>query len=77
MDIEIKLQNIFREVFDNPEMEISDDMSADDVSDWTSLTHMQLLATIEEEFGIEFNTRDIRRMKNIGDLKRSIERKLG
>lgn len=72
-----ELQDIFRDVFENPEMIITEDLSANDVDDWTSIVHMQLLATIEEHFGIKFATRDIRKMKNVGDLLKSIENKLG
>lgn len=71
-----ELQNIFRDVFGNPTMVINEEMSANDVDDWTSLVHMQLLATIEEHFGIKFATRDIRKMKNVGDLLKSIDSKL-
>lgn len=71
-----ELQDIFRDVFENPNMVITEETSANDVDDWTSIVHMQLLATIEEHFGIKFATRDIRRMKNVGDLLRSIESKL-
>ena len=71
-----QLQQIFREVFENPEMIITSETSANDVEDWTSLVHMQLLATIEEKFGITFSSRDIRKMKNVGELAEIIEKKL-
>ena len=71
----IELQDIFRSVFENPEMVITEDMSANDVEDWTSLVHMQLLATIEEKCGISFSTRDIRKMKKVGDLLDCIVKK--
>lgn len=71
-----ELQQIFREVFDNPMMDVTEETSANDVPDWTSIVHMQLLATIEEHYGISFSTRDIRKMKKVGDLAESIEKKL-
>lgn len=71
-----QLQEIFREVFENPEMVITPETSANDVEDWTSLVHMQLLATIEEKFGITFSSRDIRKMKNVGELAEIIEKKV-
>lgn len=70
------LQEIFRIVFENPEMVITEDMSANDVEDWTSIVHMQLLATIEEKYGISFSTRDIRKMKKVGDLLDCILKKM-
>lgn len=77
MEVFEELQKIFKEVFDDPDMEINMELSANDVNDWTSLTHMQLLATIEEKYSIKFNTRDIRLMKNVGDLVSAIQRKIG
>lgn len=71
-----QLQEIFREVFENPEMIITSQTSANDVEDWTSIVHMQLLATIEEKFSITFSSRDIRKMKNVGELVEIIEKKL-
>ena len=71
-----QLQVVFREVFENPDMIITEDMSADDVEDWTSLVHMQLLSAIEENFGISFSSRDIRKLKNIGELVKIIRKKL-
>ena len=50
-----ELQEVFRQVFENPEMVITEETSAYDVDDWTSIVHMQLLATIEEHFGIKFS----------------------
>lgn len=71
-----ELQEIFREVFENPEMIIAEETGANDVEDWTSLVHMQLLATIQEKYGITFSTRDIRKMKNVGGLMEIIQKKL-
>lgn len=70
-----ELQEIFREVFDNPEMIITEETTADDVDEWTSLVHMQLLSTIEEKYGISFSSKDVRKMKKVGDLLEIIERK--
>lgn len=72
-----ELQEVFRDVFDDPEMVITEELSANDVDDWTSLVHMQLLAAIEEKYQITFSTRDIRRMKKVGDLLACIEAKTG
>lgn len=72
-----ELQEIFREVFEDSEMVITEETSANEVEDWTSLMHMQLLATIEEKYGIAFSTRDIRKMKSVGDLAEIIRQKLG
>lgn len=71
-----EVQEVFRAVFENPDMVITEDLSAEDVGDWTSLVHMVLLSTLEEKYGIKFSTRDIRRMKKVGDMLTCIERKI-
>ena len=71
-----EVQEVFRAVFENPDMVITEDLSAEDVGDWTSLVHMVLLSTLEEKYGIKFSTRDIRKMKKVGDLITCIERKI-
>ena len=76
MDIFNELQIIFRDVFNDSEMVLTDELSANDVSDWTSLTHVMLLATTEERFGIKFSTKEIRRMKNVGDFVSCIKNKV-
>ncbi len=71
-----ELQAIFRDVFDDPDMIITNELTADDVSDWSSLVHIQLMAAAEEHFKVKFNTSDIRRMKKVGDFISLIESKL-
>ena len=49
-----RLNKIFAEVFDNQALTVDDNTVAQDIDGWDSLTHMELVAAIEEEFGIEF-----------------------
>ena len=67
--LEERLRKVFREIFSQPRLEISDDMSAEDISDWDSLKHIQLIVAVEKEFGFKFKNSEIARLKNIGDLK--------
>ena len=76
MNLKEEVQDIFRDVFDDDELVIAEDMTADDIPDWNSLTHMELLCAIEENFQFKFNSREIRKFKDIGDLLKTIERKL-
>ena len=55
---------------------LTDETTADDVEEWDSLSHVQLVAAMEEAFGIEFKSREILSWENIGDLIDSIEKKL-
>ena len=72
-----KLNGIFRMVFDNDEINIQPEMTANDVDGWDSLSHVNLILAVEQGFGIKFNQRELMTFKNVGDLLRGIESKLG
>lgn len=72
-----KLNGIFRTVFDNDEINIRPEMTANDVDGWDSLSHVNLILAVEQGFKIKFNQRELMTFKNVGDLLRSIESKLG
>lgn len=68
MSIKIKLNEIFREVFEDNELEIFDDMSAQDIDDWDSLTHIQLILEIEKAFQVKFTLEEITKTQNVGEF---------
>ncbi len=70
-----RLQEVFRRVFDDGEIVIEEDTTADDIEDWDSLTHVQLILAVEEEFHAKFSTAEIMRLKNVGEFIRLIEKK--
>ncbi|MDT8441704.1 MAG: acyl carrier protein [Desulfuromonadales bacterium] len=70
------LTAIFREVFDDDEIILSREMTADDVDGWDSLSHVNLIVTIEARFNIKFTQKELLTFKNVGDLLDSIQRKL-
>ncbi len=72
-----KLTPIFREVFGEPNLELNDDMTAADVENWDSLTHMFMITKVEDVFGIKFKLRELNKLKNVGDLCNTIAGKLG
>lgn len=76
MTIKEPLNEIFCEVFDDDDIEISPEMTADDVDGWDSLSHVNLIVTIETRFGIKFSQKELLTFKNVGDLMKSIESKL-
>lgn len=76
MDITEKLTDVFREVFDDDSIVLSDDMTADDVDAWDSMSHVNLIIAIEIAFGIEFKQSEIQNFDNVGELRHSIESKL-
>ena len=51
-EIYLKLTSVFHEVFDNDNIALSDGMSAEDVDEWDSLSHIRLVVAVEEMFSI-------------------------
>ena len=76
MAITENLNQIFREVFDDETLVVKDEMTANDVDAWDSLSHVNLIIAIEIAFGIEFKQNEIQNFGNVGELKQSIEEKL-
>jgi acyl carrier protein len=73
-EIVSKLQGIFRNVLESDSFTISDNLTANDVEGWDSLSHMMILSEIEKHFSVKFKFADIRKMKNIGDMIEAIAR---
>jgi acyl carrier protein len=71
-----KLNEVFRDVFEDENITVNDNTTADDIDDWDSLEHINLINAIEQEFGIKFNMGQIVSMKNVGEMVNIIESKL-
>lgn len=67
-EVFIKLNEIFQEVFDDEEIEVFEDTTSDDIEDWDSLEHINLVAAIEQEFDIKFTMAQVVGMKNVGEM---------
>ena len=67
---------IFREVLDDEELELTANTVAEDVDDWDSLTHIQIIVAAEKHFKIKFTAREIRGFQNLGHFCSEIQRKL-
>ena len=76
MSIIEPLNEIFCEVFDDDDIELTPEMTADDVDGWDSLSHVNLIVTIETRFKIKFTQKELLTFKNVGDLMASIESKI-
>jgi acyl carrier protein len=63
-----RLTGTFREVFDDPNLVIQRGTTAEDVEDWDSLTHINLMVAVEREFKIKLTTAEVTGMKDVGDL---------
>lgn len=62
-----KLTEVFADIFE-AELTLSDDMTADEVEDWDSLTHISLIAEVEQVFGMKFQMKEVVNMKNVGEM---------
>jgi acyl carrier protein len=74
-EIKATTNSIFHKVFNDNTIEIHNEMSAKDVERWDSLTHLSMISSVEETFGIKFKLKELIGMKNVGDLLRLIEAK--
>jgi acyl carrier protein len=75
-ELKTKLTAIFRQIFSDDTLEISETMTAGDVPEWDSLAHISLIVAVEKGFGITFTTREVRSMKNVGDFMALIQKKV-
>jgi acyl carrier protein len=67
-----KLNEIFCDVLDLDEIELTDSTCADDIEEWDSLSHIQLIVAIEKAYGIKFSSLEIMKLKNVGEMVDSI-----
>ena len=71
-----KLTAVFHEVFNDNNIVLRDDMTANDVENWDSLTHMLMITKVEEVFGIKIKLKELNSLKNVGDILECIEGKI-
>lgn len=72
-----RLNEVFREVFDDDSISLEDETTAADVDGWDSLMHITLIDAIEDEFDIAFDMKTVVKMKNVGEMVDEIEDQLG
>ena len=76
-DLYDELTDIFRDVFDDDDIVLSDDMTAADVDDWDSLSHIRLIVAVEQHYGVSFTATEIAALENVGQFASLIRQKLG
>lgn len=74
--IHTKVQDIFRDIFDDENLTISEQTHSEDIEDWDSLSHINLVASIEKEFHIKFALGELQELKNVGDMLELIAKKV-
>ena len=71
-----KLTDIFRSLFNQPQLVLTDELTANDVPGWDSFNHVNLMITIEQEFEVSFTADEVASLANVGELRRALARKL-
>lgn len=71
-----RLNEVFRDVFDDETITVDENTTASDIEDWDSLEHINLMAAVESEFGIKFSMGQVVTMKNVGEMADIILQKL-
>lgn len=68
-----RLNEVFRDIFDDEEITVDDETTAADIEGWDSLVHISLIDAIEEEFDISFDMKTVVKLKNVGEMVDVIE----
>lgn len=63
-----RIQAIFQDVLDNEDIELNAETTAENIEEWDSLSHIQLIVAIEKEFKIKFTSKEILSWKNVGEM---------
>jgi len=71
-----KVNDIFIDILDNKDIVLTYNTTANDVEDWDSLNHIQLVVAIEKQFKIRFTSQEIQRWNNVGEMLNSIMTKI-
>jgi acyl carrier protein len=74
-EIETRLTPIFRDVFNDEALVVTEDMTAAEVPTWDSLSNINMIIAVEKAFGVKFSIKDVRNLKNVGELLDLIKRK--
>ena len=68
-----RLNDLFKDFFDDDTIEVSESTTADDIEDWDSLNHITLIDAVENEFGVRFTMGEVSGMKNVGEMAEIIK----
>lgn len=71
-----KLTKIFREVMDNDEIVLTDETTSEDIEEWDSLSHIELIDVIGKELGVKITSMEFRGWENVGEMVESLLQKL-
>ncbi len=75
MQSTITLEELIADAIDHDPSEITDDSSADTLSNWDSMNHVRVIINIEQAFNTRFSVSEVASFENVGDLRRCLNRK--
>lgn len=67
-EIYTALDEVFREEFDDDTLHVTDATTANDIEDWDSLEHINLVVAVEKRFHVKFTMAEVTGMKNVGEM---------
>ncbi len=70
------VQDIFRDVFDDESLVITDSTNSSDIEDWDSLEHIALVVSMEKKFNLKFDLKEVNELANVGEMVDLIASKL-
>lgn len=71
-DVLKRLNEVFRDVFDDDDIVVTPKTTADDIEDWDSIEHITLIGAVEDEFRMKFKMGEVSGMNNVGDMLKII-----
>lgn len=71
----IRVQEIFREVFDNQNITITENTSPEEIEDWDSFNHVKLILSLEEAFDIKFDIEEVLELNKVSDIINAVKNK--
>ena len=71
-----RIQNIFRDVFDDDNLEVTNKTNSEEIEEWDSLNHINLVVGIEKEFNIRFVLDELQPLKDVGEMLDLLQHKL-
>ena len=70
-----RITPLFREIFNEPELQVTAELTAEQVERWDSLSNVNLVMRIEKEFSIRFALGELKKLQNVGEMIRLVQEK--
>lgn len=67
-EVMAKVEEIFKDVFDDDDLVLTDETNAEDIEDWDSLEQINLIVNMESTFSVKFNLEEVNQLKNVGEM---------